>query len=497
MRIARFSALLGASLVMLFSAVWAGGFEISGVGARARGMGGAFRAVADDWTAAYYNPAGYARIYDNQLGANWAFFHLRHEIVPTYRWGGEYETGVFNDRINYNGHEVLSNPSAGFLVRLPVWGETILGLSAYQLFDNNITWTMFDPLPAYHDSVTSPADQFATNLDVVAFQFTAAREFKEDKLFFGLGLQVLRGDLVYSNIYFRENPIRTAEDPTWDILADRPYDRIPEWSKNNGNGWSFGLRGGLLWSLSEKLDFGATAALPFSISISGDVENRFYMPKNNSLWIFEDSAVFNDGSVGHLFSAGEIVTDSAEFETDLDLPASFGVGLAYRANDRLTLALDAQYTMWSTYEGLTFSYGTFQGLRGPADTAEAARTMFTSDLSAPVDWDNTVTVMSGASYLIADYLTLLGGVSYDQSPTDENAEFMPQFIDTGDKWGFSGGFIAHIQQWDLSLVTTYQKQPELTIDGFRGMDADAAARRFPGEYKAESYETTLSFNYRF
>ena len=36
--------------------------ETGGLGARATAMGGAFTAVADDFSAAYYNPAGLAQI---------------------------------------------------------------------------------------------------------------------------------------------------------------------------------------------------------------------------------------------------------------------------------------------------------------------------------------------------------------------------------------------------------------------------------------------------
>ncbi len=498
MGIVKFSAIVSVILVFLVSGLVAGGFEISGVGTKARGMGGAYRAIADDWTAAYYNPAGYATIPDNQLGGNMAFLHYRDEIVPNFKWGGTYETGIFNDRVNYNAHEILSNPSAGFIVRLPVWGETVFGLSAYQPFDQNITWEMFDLLPAYNDSASVPGDQYRNNLDVVAFQLTAAREFSEDKLSLGIGLQILRGDLLFSNLYFRQNPLSASGDPTYDFFADRPYDRIPEWSKNDGNGWGFGLRGGMKWNASEKLDVGVTIGLPFSITISGTTENRFYMPKNNTLWQHHDSAqVRNIGSLGHLFLAGSVVVDEADFETDLDLPASFGFGLAYHPNEKLTVSFDAEYTLWSTFKGFEFIYTNHRGLTGPADTSAMAREFFTSNLSVPVDWKDAGKVMLGISYDYASYLTLLGGLSVDQSPAREVKQFIPQFIDTGDKWGFNFGFITHIERWELGLVTSIQTQPDLGIGGLEEYDTDATMQRFPGNYKANTYETILSFNYRF
>jgi hypothetical protein len=60
--------LLAATLATLLATdAFAGGYSVSAVGVRARSMGGAFRAVADDWSAIYYNPAGLAKIEESQL----------------------------------------------------------------------------------------------------------------------------------------------------------------------------------------------------------------------------------------------------------------------------------------------------------------------------------------------------------------------------------------------------------------------------------------------
>jgi len=495
MGIGKFSLLVLVILVILTSGLMASGFENSGVGTKARGMGGAFRAIADDWTAAYYNPAGYANILDNQVGAYYSFLHYRNEIVPDYKWGGIYETGIFNDRVNYNSHEIISNPAAGFVVRLPFWGETVFGLSAYQPFDYNITWKMFTPLQAYNDSVGVPGDQFSNNLDVVAFQLTAGREFSEDNLSLGVGFQVLRADLLFTNMYFRDNPLMSMEDPVFDVFQDRPYDKIPEWSRNDGYGWGFGINAGMLWKLNEKVDLGVTLNVPFSITLTGDTENRFYMPKNNTLW--QNNTSYYDGSIEHLFLSGQIVTVTSDFETKLDLPTSLGLGFKYQASEKFTLALDMEYTLWSAYEGLKFEYTNIQGLIGSADTVAVANEFFSTNLSAPVEWENTVEFMLGVMYDYSSTFSFLGGIGFDQSPARNADQFTPQFIDTGNKKNISLGVIAHIDRWDLSLVSTYQKQPDLNIDGIDGYNADGVLDRFPGDYKAEIYETILSFNYRF
>ncbi|MDI6850969.1 MAG: hypothetical protein QMD82_03410 [bacterium] len=55
---------------LLATILHAGGFALSGVGVRAQSMGGAFRAVADDWSTLFWNPAGLAYITESQLAIN-------------------------------------------------------------------------------------------------------------------------------------------------------------------------------------------------------------------------------------------------------------------------------------------------------------------------------------------------------------------------------------------------------------------------------------------
>jgi long-chain fatty acid transport protein len=497
MRVVRFVAVLLALFVLTVWKVSASGFENTGVGMKARGMAGAFRAIADDWTAAYYNPAGYAFILDNQLGGNAAFVHFRDEITPNYRWGGSYETGMFNDSPIYNKHEILSLPSAGFIVRLPIWGETVLGLSAYQPFDYNVTWTLYDLPGSYNDSLFTPADQYRNNLDVVAFQLTAAREFVEDEMSLGIGLQILRGDLLFNSLVFRENPLKALGDSTVELWS-RPRDKITQWNHNDGYGWGFGIKTGALWKVNEQLNLAATISVPFNITITGTSTSEFYLPKRTELiHSSADPFVNNPARVGYLFLSGSQVVDNADFETTLKLPPSVAIGLAYTINEKLTFALDAEYTFWSRFDGFDFTYTNHRGLKGTADTAALARDFFTADLSFPVTWEDAGKVQFGASYRHADLITLLAGVSADQSPARNADRFSPLFIDTGTKYGFNGGFIFHLEQWDLGITSSYIWQPDMTASVPATFGQGEEMVHFPGEYKAATYETILSFNYRF
>ena len=489
MGIVRVSAAGMAVFLLLSSGVAASGFEALGVGAKATAMGGAFRAVADDWSAAYYNPAGYADLLDNQLGANLALFQYRNEITPDYRWGGQYETGMRNDRPGYNFDEILNNPSAGLALRFPVFGETVFGLSIYQPFDYNVKWNLYQPLTTYNSKLTLPGNQFQNNFDVGAFQLTAAREYIEDKLSLGVGLQLLRADLLYTNVIFRTNPY-LARDPEWGP-ADRPWEKVTEWTSNDGKGWGFGLNLGAKLKQSEKMTLAATITVPFDITVEGESSLEFYLPQ------YFDTGFYTGGTVEHMLSSGSKIVDSAHYEATLKLPPSLGLGMAYQATEKLLVTVDAEYTLWSRFDGFNFVYSNHRGLIGPADTAADMREFFTSDIAQSVDWSNTIELMAGAAYDYSDFVTLLGGLSMDQSPARKNEQFHPLFFDLGTKLSFSTGLILHLEQWDLGVSTSYTRYPDASVEELEDIDGDGHPENFAGDFKAASYQTVFSFNYRF
>jgi len=493
MSVVKFSTTILVIIALLSPCLVASGFENTAVGIQAKGLAGAFRAIADDWTAAYYNPAGYALIQDNQLGANVGLVHLRNELTPTYRLDGVYETGILNDQINYNKHEIYSNPAGGFLVRLPVMGETVFGLSAYQPFDYNVTWTLYELPLAYNDSLLLPDDQFSNNLDVVAFQLTAARELVEEKVSVGLGIQVLRADLKFTDIVFRDNPYDGTP------LDVRPYDQITEWNHNDGRGWGLGLRGGAMLKLNEKMNLGICASLPFEITMDGTSKLEYYMPLISSLLTpgSDDGVSYLPGTPEYLFASGSKIVDTADFETKLKLPPSLGLGLAYAVSEDLTLAFDGEYTFWSQFEGLDFTFSNHRGLTGAADTSTLVSDFLTADLSYPVEWKDAAKLMLGFRYNFRDLLTIVGGGSTDQSPARESDEITPQFVDTGNKYTISGGIIYHHERWDFGVAGSFTSYPDLTVPELVDLNDDGVADNLPGEYKASTYETVLSFNYRF
>nr|MBN2277834.1 outer membrane protein transport protein [candidate division Zixibacteria bacterium] len=478
-------------LILILPDAFGSGFTFDGLGVKAKGMGGAFRALADDWSAAYYNPAGYNHIADNILAFNTDFLHNRYSMTPSVSWGEEgYESGFYNEQEIYNKHEILSIPQAGVVFRLPVTSkiaalnEVVCGLAAIQLFDQNQTWELYENIPAYaSDSGAYPSKQYYNNLDVVAFQLTMATGFLEDeRLSVGIGLQLLRADLNFNSVVLRDNPM---ESP----ISDRPYDKIPEWYRNDGKGWGFGYRIGLLYRVNEKLDVGLVYNGPASIDITGDTDLKFFFGDNYTL-----QGNYFDSTEQRYFIDGNVEDVTAEFETTLDLPASIGGGIAFKYNDRLTLTLDGEYTFWSAFEGLDFAFTNYDGL--PHSYLTHAISLIRTDMTNPVEWDDVARVMVGANYLLKDYVELRGGFAYDQSPTSSTTA-TPLFIDLGDKYSYSVGIGFQVDFWHLDFTTVYTHQPDLDVGNISDVDGNGLMDNLSGLYKADNWQTILGISYRF
>ncbi|MFQ5608519.1 MAG: OmpP1/FadL family transporter, partial [Candidatus Zixiibacteriota bacterium] len=351
-----YSGVIGSALFVLAlgfapPAAHAGGYSHD-IGIRAQGLGGAFRAIADDWSAVAYNPAGLAYIADNHIGFSNGFHHNRFTYTPDFSLSGSSgivppDAGYLNGQEVSNRHEIGWTPEAALIVRVPVWGESVLGLSVHQTFDQDLDWTLFEGVQGYSTfDFSSLAPQFSIDMDIVNFQATFAREFAEDKFSIGLGVAVVRADLIHRSITLRDNPLPGVV---------RPFENIPEYTTANGNGWGIGGQLGVLWKPTEKLRVGATFTPKTTITASGDATLDFYLPSDSALRLSEG---YLPGSDEFLLTTGFELKTTTEFETEVVAPASFGLGVAYDLSEKVTVSLDGVYTLWSQYEGFAFMYNT-------------------------------------------------------------------------------------------------------------------------------------------
>ncbi|HET6603540.1 MAG TPA: outer membrane protein transport protein [Xanthomonadaceae bacterium] len=288
-------------------------FSFSNPGARSLGMGGAFIGLADDATAAYANPAGLIG-----LGLEKQFsIEVRYNDFNTpYATSGPADPFTL-DGIGYKGaSDSTSNLSfLGF-----VWPSERWSLAVYrhQLadYENAFTSNEID-----FDLATLFAVDGRNDLDIVNYGISFGWRWT-DTLSIGAGLSWYDFDL--------------------DTVADRysiggtvgNAGHIVNTQRQRGDDDDIGFNLGILYRGTDNFQIGATYR-------SGPGFDYRHTNVAGPSGVFVGEVNANPGFV------------FANFATNFDAPDVFGVGLAWRVSDSLTLAFDVNHIQYSDLtEGL-------------------------------------------------------------------------------------------------------------------------------------------------
>lgn len=276
--------------------------NISGAGARAKGMGGAFIGIADDATAISWNPAGIAQL-DRMEASLVGLFKMKN-IKNTW----EYTDGV-DPSLNFNGEyeedsKYIAPNFISFIVPLKVSEKNLVFGIAYQrMVDfgygiekdttiSGITRTQTIKQTGGIDAI-SPA---------VAIQIAPA---------FSIGAA--------ANILVRGSKFK--EDDDW---SNGDYWRYEE--QMNFSGLNF--NGGILITPSKKFSIGTMLRLPFTMSRTG-----------------ESTTEYKFGTV-----TGTSDTTYPDDQRQWTMPFMIGIGLAFRPTENMTLAFDYERRNYGSTE---------------------------------------------------------------------------------------------------------------------------------------------------
>jgi len=276
-------------------------FNPVGSGARAIGMGGAFIGLADDATAASWNPAGLIQLKSPEISivgdfSQWiennSFLKYSHQ-TETYRMSEQH--------INYFS---LTVPFE-FLYR-----NFAISMNYQHLFAFQRNWDFSYQQLSPNDSIyrVNQKGQLSAIGFAVCFQLIP-------ELAFGLTLNFWEDWLgqngweqsVYEkgSLYLKEGTII-------------PYE-ASIYSKYNFQGMNINL--GLLWDITDNFNLGVVVKTPFSADL-------------------DHTTIFH--------SIEPTLHQSPPLNTSekLDMPMSYGIGVTYRFSDQLTIATDFYTTNW-------------------------------------------------------------------------------------------------------------------------------------------------------
>jgi len=357
--------------------------NVVGSGARALGMGGAFIAVADDATAASWNPGGLTQLERPELS-----------LVYSWKWNSEDFSAPYHRELETNEDLHFSDLNyLSFVYPIPrtIGGRNlVLSLNYLRQFDFerdlDVSYRRFSALPfgniignTQHVNY-SQRGQLATLSPALGFEIT-------DKLSFGAVMNVWNQDLLSNNKWKTRNDIRANASLNGTPLATTQLRIEENYDDFEGINYTFGL----LWKPTNRISLGAVYHTKFTadVTYTSTVTTRV------------------GGFPG--FTTGKR-------PLEYTFPSAIGLGLAYRfPNDKLTLTLDVTRREWDQFiiydpENNNLGQRRRSGITG-----------LTKSLS---EHDPTYTVRAGAEYVfvndkkpVQNYLpSVRGGVFYDPEP---------------------------------------------------------------------------------
>lgn len=487
-----FNTIILIALILLLSGeAMAGGLSVSGVGTRALSMAGAFRGVADDWSAIYYNPAGLANLYQNELAFGIDLYDNRPDFTPEVSLN-DYHFGYFDGENRYPKDRVIYTPYAAGVFLIPVFENVTAGFGVFQPYDMNNEWDVFRLSPAYNPyvedtfyvPVTEPLVQFPSythrfDIDVIDFHPTVAAELVEDKLSVGAGLSIRKGSYDRREVMLLPNTLPEE-------FSFRPFDHFVQITEFTAAGWGLGFNAGFQYKYNDKLSFGGSYQSKTTIDLSGDASATLFAPGNRHIVEYADTS-----SVAHELFQGQTYHASYDGQADWTLPSEFGFGIAYQFTEKFMGAADFSYTLWSEYEDLLINTKSPRGLTGYE---------YINGLLVPGDfiqkWDDAIRISVGVEGRPNEKYALRGGYSFDQSPIpDDNASML--YLTPANRHYLTGGASYYVKRVEFYGAIEMIIAPEVTVDNLVDLNGDGVWDNLSGVYKDFSVITSFGFTVRF
>ena len=416
-------------LFLVHSSVLAGGYNLAGVGAKALTMSGAFRGVADDWSAMYWNPAGLA-------GQSNAVALEGKSLFPLV-WLTPNVTSHYSGYEGYvNGVEVTTNeqayPAGAFGVTLGLPNNLTAGFSVFAPSALGAEWKGLYTGPPYgYHNDDYPDIAWSSDLKVFDIHPSIAYQVNED-LKLGLGIGINMG------IIKLQVPKKI---PTKAIMPSEHFyaDAVLE-----GDGIGFGFNLGALYKVNEKLSIGVAYRHSVTIPITGTLKQTVYLPNSPGLQSAKPE-------LAHLFEGGTAEAEP-DGEADFPLPRDAGIGLAYHPNAKLTLTYDVVWTNWGAVDEIDI---VLTG-DGPVDSDGDGVVEPAEDTKLLLMYADTYRVSIGADYLFYEpkNMYLRFGYYFDPSPIPAGS-LRPTITDVADKHNFSVGF-KYMAMEDLAIEAYWE-----------------------------------------
>ncbi|MBF0452811.1 MAG: outer membrane protein transport protein [Candidatus Magnetomorum sp.] len=295
-------------------------YQPVGSGARAIGMGGAFIGIADDATAASWNPGGLVQLEKSEVSIVGAFLRRKEDF--------SFERSDFfsaSQSINFDSLNYFSLAYCfSFLQR-----NMVVSLNYQNLYDFNREWHF--PIPFISET---PGLNVDMNVDFVSQGKLSALGLAysvelHPKFSFGITFNYWEDDF-YQNAWetttVSKTIAKTASMTDATVIESRYRYRM-----DNG----FNTNIGFLWNITPSLSLGGVYKARFTADLSQKSSTQTIHTT-----LFHDNPAMNSDTTSLKID---------EQHNELKLPMSYGMGLAWKITSLLTVSMDIYRTEWDEF----------------------------------------------------------------------------------------------------------------------------------------------------
>lgn len=389
-----------------------------GSGARALGMGGAFIAVADDATAASWNPGGLIQLEKPEISAVGGYVYRR-------------ETNTFGSNPEAYGRQSTDNLNLNYLSAAypfkALGHNMIVSLNYQRLYDFYRNWN------------------FNLNMGGPPFVGPVQYSYDQSGALYALGLAysiqitpALSAGLTLN--YWGDTIIDNKWEQKYHQVAQIQLGPFPgtatsqKTEKYAFEGWNANL--GFLWRMTEHWTLGGVFKTPFTADVTHDINSQ-------DSTVYPTFPAANTSNTVHLRSKDK-----------LDMPMSYGLGLAYRFSDRFTMSGDVYRTHWEDF--------IYKSAQGPATSPISGMPEATSNVKT------TTWFRLGGEYLfIGDkfVVPVRAGIFYDPAPAEGSPDDYCGFsVGTGIAYGRFVFDIAYQFRFGFNVGSSMLQGARLTQD---------------------------------
>ncbi|MBN2468623.1 MAG: outer membrane protein transport protein [Deltaproteobacteria bacterium] len=394
-------------------------FNPVGSGARAMGMGGAFIAVADDATAASWNPGGLIQLETPEVSVVYSCFHWRDDYSSRFHSEAAGMNETTGDDLNY-----LSAALPFQLFRknfvASVNFQRLYDMYKDLGFDYNFAGRFTDGTP--WNLLLS--ENFRQQGGIKAFSPAIAYQVTP-RLSIGATFNIWTDNLFWDNEW-----TETTRATGHGTLGSLPIETNTLTYEKFSNFEGFNMNLGFLWDMTRVITIGGVFKTPFTAHIDHSYSffsGEFYPTLSRS--------------VSNSFS----YTDSMRIK----MPASYGLGIAFRFSDALTCSFDIYRTQWSDFFRVIRGYKQLFGDDEYSDIDNRAR--YQSIVH------DTTQIRTGIEYLVIldeTIIPLRFGLFYDPRPSHQHPH---------DFYGFSVG--SGFMYANLVIDYAYQFRTGKNVEG--------------------------------